>query len=201
VYLFGALPKMSWFKHDPDLLAVYSIAVLKNAMEGAEFDTPKGWSKPARQQLPPRVLELRTTINWAIPKADLESAFSKEEATLLRSLVMYAAGAGFCLLLELAPNEDEKCMLFSIYIEKVACKLPGTEHRVSCIGAQLRQCEIRMEVMAPPGPRYQVVSHDECTTFQSSLGGDLCKLSSISDLDQHLVDGCLKLEATFTVMH
>jgi hypothetical protein len=74
VYLVAVLPKLKWFKHDPDELTLYSIAVLKNAMEGASYSTPKGWSKPARKQLPPAVLKQRTTITWAVPRADLEPA-------------------------------------------------------------------------------------------------------------------------------
>jgi hypothetical protein len=198
VYLIGVLPNLDWFEHDPDELTMYSVAVVKDAMNGAEWGTPKGWCKPARKQLPPAELKQRTTITWAIPRADLEPAIANKEDVGWRSHAVYAAGTGLRLFLDLEFNKDDNLMHLSAYLENCAYQLPGTEHKAVCPAAQFSEYHIRRQLI---GGRSTIESHGERTTYTGCWGCEFLELSSISDLDQHLVDGCLKLEATFTVLH
>jgi hypothetical protein len=182
------LPKLEWFQHDCQPFEAVSMACLAD-ITAAFVNVPAAWLGPPRKQLSAEQVEDRTAIIWNIPSSELETLLSKGRGSLW-SPVSYLAGTGLKLHAQLSRKGDTGPYSLGVYVHLADITLPG---QTLVSGRTTFSCTYDVQRIIPgEGPH-------TITGGTAALGGagwanpSVLTASSPSDLEPHLVDGCLKL--------
>jgi hypothetical protein len=193
------LPLLPWFRHYKRELDWFCVAAAKNQMQG-DKKLPQGWTKPQRQQVNPQAMDRICSITWDVPQAELEAALSQSKFTSLQSPPVYTAGSGWQLALQVGPVEDSKPRPIGVYFQDCIYECQGEK-----VAPKTEVIQVDFTIThQPPGSANLRTVRKESATLTSGVGWgqlDVFKASSLSDLQPHLVDGHLKLGATFKVVH
>ncbi len=163
-------------------------------------DLPPAWIGPARPQLDSEELARRTKLTFSLPRAELEAAMQKEKSVMLNSpQSQYSSGAEFRLAVTVAEVGVGKLrkVAATVLLERELFQLPSYS-QVACSVAvyQLRsESSIRRVPLGTLGTGKEVLFSDSSSVYP------MFSASSPSDLEPHLVDGCLRLEASVAVLH
>jgi hypothetical protein len=195
-FLLYKLPQQAWFfAGQQEYLEAFTTAHLGQQMCGTSR-IPSAWRKSGRLQLNHEVLCKRTEMHLSITLAELQKAMVTPETTDFFSDPVYIAGSGVKFRVSLAkPNEAGQRKL-QLFIDGCELELPGAPgftvpHKV----LQLQSYKLYKLASA----EWQVV-HSHCTPINIVAGrGYGCKklmaVSTLSDLEVDLVDGCLWFKA------
>jgi hypothetical protein len=172
-------------------------AVRYKAFE-APADIPLAWVGAARKQLSAAALRQRGTINWDVPRAELNDIM-RSYCTSLRSPPLYLAGSALQLLLQGTTQTNGSCK-FGAFM--VPCDYK--QHGVLLARSPAPGCdfEIRRQKLGPN----KALASDEYVVSASatlSMSGwgtrEAFSVTTPADLEPHLVDGYLKLTASITI--
>jgi hypothetical protein len=191
-FRIGALPKLSWFKCDEMKLHWVTVASMNGTEKLFNRGFPPAWLGPARKQLASATLAQRTAVQWAVPRAELEAAQGQEGMKQIFSPPVYSAGAAWQLLVQVQKAEGGKRYV-GVFVRPCSYSHGGT------LVAPLRfplACSYAISYAVPGQAQPKPVCGCDATLVTG--GGSLMVFtaSSPSDLDSHLVDGCLRLQAT-----
>jgi hypothetical protein len=194
-FQFCALPKLGWFKCDENGLQWLAVAGSNDTTETMCGPTsiPPTWLGPARKQLASATLAQRTALQWAVPRAELEAALSREAKTIMYSPPVYSAGAAWYLIVEVQKAKGGKHEL-CVYLQP--CRYSHGATPVAPHVSPLA-CSFTISRAVPGQAQPKPVCETAAVTLFNGWGMRcVFTLASPSDLEPHLVDGCLKLTAT-----
>jgi hypothetical protein len=192
---------LPWFQFKKRQLDWFCVAAANGLLRGNN-ECPPGWTKPPRQQLDAfrMATDQEYTITWDVPQSELEQALSSQETTQLHSSVLYAAGSGWQLQLRVEKEEGSKPRGIGVFLTKCSYECQGEE-----IAPEAGVTQVKFTIThQPPGPARRRTVVGDSPTLVHPFGWGLrgaFKASSMSDLQPHLIDGYLKLGATFQVTH
>jgi hypothetical protein len=189
------LPNLPWFAYHCESFNCFRVA----AITGTEHvvETPDGWRKAHRKQLPADILTQRTAISWDIPKAELEKAMAVAtpfRSSDLYSPVIYLAGAGVCLHVRLGRISITSPYQLDIYVQLAKNQTAGLT-----VGspASILSCKLKCHRLVPGQSEPEVVREARATLSSEPLRefgrSEALTFTGSSDLAAHLVDGHLKL--------
>jgi hypothetical protein len=153
---------------------------------------PPGWLEAPRKQLSPGVLHQRIAIKWDVPKAELQ-ALLEGRASICCSPAVYAAGSGHQLNMSVSKKEGGRTHLCA-YLRTCDYK----QHETTlCTAAMAVSCLCAFEVGHDPRYQAKLVSKPYTMAGIGCGWGSVVAAATQTDLEPHLVDGCLRLEAPF----
>jgi hypothetical protein len=139
------------------------------------------------------VLAQRTSISWNIPRAELAALLEKRSfPAALHSAPVYLAGTGVQLCAQLECENGDAPYQLGVYTTTCSFQVA---HTTTVPSAGLLSCTIHTQRVST-GHTQPLNVYRAAGTLGSSHGWGLQKvyeISTPSDLEPHLVDGCLKL--------
>jgi hypothetical protein len=190
---------LPWFSYDQRQLDWFCVAAANGMLPAGVRHCPPGWFKPPRKQLDAQTRSQRYNITWDVPQSELEGVLSNKESTRLRSLVVYAAGSGWQLRLQVEKEAGSKPRGIGIYFSGSSYTCQGQE-----VVPESDVTQVKFTIThQPPGgaPRNSVAEAADTFLYPSGWGRVAFRGSSMAALRSYLCDGCLKLAATFEVIH
>jgi hypothetical protein len=193
-YRFYALPKLGWFKCNEGQLQWVTLASMHSgAVEVNNSSIPAAWLGPARKQL---ASAQRTALEWAVPHAELVAALGKKEPTSLYSQPVYSAGAAWKLDLRLSEAAPGGKRDVGVFLH------PSSYSHGATLVAPLHcamTCGFTISRALPGQSQPKIIYGVDVVTVLLHRGWgrtSVFTVASPSDLEPHLVDGCLRLQAT-----
>jgi hypothetical protein len=190
-FMIYTLPQLDWLRHNCSFEAVVTACLTSVHPTGGK--TPEAWLGPPRKQLPAQEVRRRSAIVWDVPLAELEELFADEDGYLV-SPRSYLAGTGLTLCIYLDRVDVNDPFSLGLYLDLTDYTVQG--RKLASVPTVL-SCECTMQRLVPGTPEPV-----EFSRFSVALKTDVgCGVTSVltafsvSDLEPHLVDGCLKLRA------
>jgi hypothetical protein len=144
------------------------------------------------------IKDQRYTITWDVPQSELEEALNTQGTTHLYSTAVYAAGCVWRLQLIVKEAQGSQPRDIGVFFSPSSYKCQGQEVVPE---NEVTQVKYTLTHQPPGGARHSTLA-EYSLTLQCALGlAQAFKASSMADLQPHLCDGCLKLRATFQVIH
>jgi hypothetical protein len=199
-FRLGSLGKQGWFKFKGTAVLDYINAAIPLEMFQGLTGIPPGWLKPARKQLPLTELERQCTINWSVPRADLQQLLTITAGQIQEqtSDKVYMAGTGVHLLLQSKREEEGGKTSLGVYLQLTDYAHPdGTV----CSARSALGCHYVTSRQIPGQEQMSVI--DQYTAALTSRGWGIpgvITASTPAELEPHLVDGHLKLKATIRLI-
>jgi hypothetical protein len=153
---------------------------------------PASWSSPPRKQLPPSVLQQRASIVWDIPKQDVLAMLGPRDISISSPATVYVSGTGVQLSLQYFAASSS----LGLFTRLVSYPMYG---EVRTLSPSMLSCKYTITRLVANKPQ-PLVLHQATGTLHSCSEWGISKMlaiTSASDLEPHLVDGCLKLRLTF----
>jgi hypothetical protein len=145
------------------------------------------------------VLEQRCIIQWGIPRAELEIMLASSAAgqdSKCSSSAIYLAGTGIELLCESSRNGD--ATNFGLFVGPTSYTQHGT---VLCKASLGFPCSYSIDRQKPGQAEWVNVWNAEATLPQTGWGiAQALTATTPADLEPYLVDGCLKVKATISLI-
>jgi hypothetical protein len=203
-FRYGSLAKYSWFKFKGTLVLDHINAAIATGLLKGLSDTPPGWLKPARKQLPLTELERRCTTTWNVPAADLQKLLAPLPILVLQgewcssmSDTVYMAGTGVRILPQPAQVVGGKTS-YGVYLQLA----DHVQHGFTLCSAKLgMSCHFAISRQVPGQVQMSEIVQDKVAVTRRGWGkSGLIKASTPADLEPYLVDGQLKLKATIRLI-
>jgi hypothetical protein len=188
-FMMCTLPKLDWFLHDCHPFEAISMACLAG-ITATFANVPEAWLGPPRKQLSAEELAQKTAIVWDIPMAELEALLSKGYGDLW-SPTSYLAGAGLQLGVKLSREDSTGPYSLGVHV----CLTDHTMHYQKLVAMPSTfSCTYVMERLVPgEAAPCKVSGGSEALKYNGQGNDSVLTASCVSDLEPHLVDGCLKL--------
>jgi hypothetical protein len=202
-YLLYALPKLGWLKCNKTKLQWVTLGLMTDTLRTEEQSSPAShippaWLGPARKQLPSDTLARRTALEWVVPRAKLVTALGKEKVAELYSPPVYNSGSALQLYIQVSEAQEGGHRDMGVHIlpcdYKHGFMLVAPVHCPLICSCSISHCA--------PGHEMAEIANDTVTLPAVGWGDSSAfTVASPSDLEPHLVNGCLKLQATVSVWH
>ncbi len=190
----------SCFKASKEQLQLVLHSMLSGVSRGSLLsDLPPAWIGPARPQLDSEELARRTKLTLSVPRAELEAALLKVEGVTFGSSthekVRYSSGSLIRLVVAVSQAEAGRPREVMASLQTRRFQGLPVYSQVACNVAiyQLRSDS--------NNPRVPIMDGVRLLSPEAEWCGPIFTASSPSDLEPHLVDGCLRLEASVKVLH
>ncbi len=191
------LPELSWFKRNKMELQWLTAALIMGTEKknNRPASMSPAWLGPARKQLASATLAQRRALEWAVPRAELEAALVQEGVKYIYSPPVYSAGAAWQLRVLVQKGEGGKRAV-GVFLH------PCSYSHGATLVAPLRfplTCSFTISRAVPGQARPKPVCVSYAITLITGRGKpSVFTAASPSDLEPHLVGGCLRLQATLT---
>jgi hypothetical protein len=148
------------------------------------------------------VLQGRTERQLSVSCEQLQAALEAPEGIAYYSDPAYVAGMGIRLEVEISKADETGQRALGMFLQGFEIQLPGVpDHKVSGTAGVLQLKSYTLHMMSPTGWRTMHESRKPTSVrAERGWGRNVITFTSLSDLNDRLIDGALTCKATFRVM-
>jgi hypothetical protein len=195
-FRLGTLPKLTWFRFWQEHLDWLNVALSSGVLHGAVEGFPAAWLSLPRKQLDASELEQRCTITLNVTStALLGAALNGGPLLEIWSPSVYAAGTGVQLFVQPRRRQDG-AVEYGVFLRTTSYIQHGT---ALCSARSALSLDFEIQCQRPGAPLSLINTQSTVTTRGMGSPAAIAAFST-ADLDPYLVDGQLRLEATFILM-